>query len=268
MMAAGDVSAASAAHSPDLSGATAWINSPPLTLASLRGKVVLMDFWTYSCINCLRTLPYIKAWNEKYKDSGLVIIGVHTPEFPFEKDESNVRKAVRIWASPIRFRWITTTRSGGASTMNTGPRLLYRCQGQRPVSPLWRGRLRRVGTVDPHPAHRSKPRCDSGDLTKVAGSGTEAAPDHDDVQSPETYIGYRERRTSPRPADSIRMIRKVYEVSGRAETEPVGAQRQLEGRGPGRYLVAAVQVSLSASMHAIFIWSWGHPRMEKQSASG
>src|ERR1700684_897784 len=80
---------------PDLSGATAWINSPPLTLASLRGKVVLVDFWTYSCINCLRTLPYIKAWNEKYKASGLVIIGVHTPEFPFEKDEANVRKAVK-----------------------------------------------------------------------------------------------------------------------------------------------------------------------------
>ena len=80
---------------PDFSGATAWINSPPLTLASLRGKVVLVDFWTYSCINCLRTLPYIKAWNEKYKDSGLVIIGVHTPEFAFERDRSNVEKALR-----------------------------------------------------------------------------------------------------------------------------------------------------------------------------
>src|ERR1700685_2498764 len=79
---------------PDLSGATVWINSPPLTPASLRGKVVLVDFWTYSCINCLRTLPYVKAWYAKYKDRGLVIIGVHTPEFPFEKDESNVRKAV------------------------------------------------------------------------------------------------------------------------------------------------------------------------------
>src|SRR6202522_2488943 len=79
---------------PDLSGATLWINSPPVTPASLRGKVVLVDFWTYSCINCLRTLPYIRAWNEKYKNDGLVIIGVHTPEFAFEKDEANVRKAV------------------------------------------------------------------------------------------------------------------------------------------------------------------------------
>jgi cytochrome c biogenesis protein CcdA/thiol-disulfide isomerase/thioredoxin len=95
MMAAGGAPVGNTPPAADLSGAMAWINSQPLTLASLRGKVVLIDFWTYSCINCLRTLPYIKAWNEKYKDSGLVVIGVHTPEFPFEKDESNVRKAVR-----------------------------------------------------------------------------------------------------------------------------------------------------------------------------
>jgi len=78
-----------------LSGATGWINSPPLTPEALKGKVVLIDFWTYSCINCLRTLPYLKGWYEKYKDSGLVIIGVHAPEFAFEKDPNNVQKAVR-----------------------------------------------------------------------------------------------------------------------------------------------------------------------------
>jgi thiol-disulfide isomerase/thioredoxin len=66
---------------PDLSGAVAWINTPPLNRDALKGRVVLVDFWTYSCINCLRTLPYIRAWWEKYKDSGLVVIGVHTPEF-------------------------------------------------------------------------------------------------------------------------------------------------------------------------------------------
>jgi len=77
-----------------LAGATGWLNSPPLTPESLKGKVVLIDFWTYSCINCLRTLPYLKGWNEKYKASGLVIIGVHAPEFAFEKDPANVEKAV------------------------------------------------------------------------------------------------------------------------------------------------------------------------------
>jgi cytochrome c biogenesis protein CcdA/thiol-disulfide isomerase/thioredoxin len=79
---------------PELSGAVEWLNSPPLTAEGLRGKVVLIDFWTYSCINCLRALPYVRAWAEKYKEQGLVVIGVHAPEFAFEKSVDNVRKAV------------------------------------------------------------------------------------------------------------------------------------------------------------------------------
>ncbi len=80
---------------PDIRDIEAWINSEPLSLEDLRGKVVLVDFWTYSCINCIRTLPYIESWHEKYKDDGLVIIGVHAPEFAFEKDLGNVQKAVK-----------------------------------------------------------------------------------------------------------------------------------------------------------------------------
>ena len=79
---------------PAIKNDSTWINSPPLTLDELKGKVVLIDFWTYSCINCIRTLPYLKSWDEKYKDKGLVIIGVHTPEFEFEKNVDNVKKAV------------------------------------------------------------------------------------------------------------------------------------------------------------------------------
>ncbi len=79
---------------PEFEGVTRWLNSPPLSLADLRGKVVLVDFWTYTCINCLRTLPYLRAWDERYRDRGLVIVGVHTPEFAFEKDTGNVRDAV------------------------------------------------------------------------------------------------------------------------------------------------------------------------------
>ncbi len=78
-----------------LAGATGWINSPALTSADLRGKVVLVDFWTYSCINCLRTLPYIRAWADKYRGAGLVVLGVHSPEFAFEKNPDNVRRAVK-----------------------------------------------------------------------------------------------------------------------------------------------------------------------------
>jgi thiol-disulfide isomerase/thioredoxin len=80
---------------PSLDGATGWLNSPPLTAADLRGRVVLVNFWTYTCINWLRTLPYVRAWAETYKDQGLVVIGVHTPEFDFEHDVDNVRRAVK-----------------------------------------------------------------------------------------------------------------------------------------------------------------------------
>ena len=80
---------------PSLAGATQWLNSPPLTPAALRGKVVLVDFWTYTCINWLRTLPYVRAWAAKYKDRGLVVVGVHAPEISFEKSMDNVRRAVK-----------------------------------------------------------------------------------------------------------------------------------------------------------------------------
>jgi cytochrome c biogenesis protein CcdA/thiol-disulfide isomerase/thioredoxin len=80
---------------PDLQGISAWINSPPLTMQELRGKVVLVDFWTYSCINCLRTLPYLESWDKRYRSKGLVILGVHSPEFAFEHSLGNVRAAVK-----------------------------------------------------------------------------------------------------------------------------------------------------------------------------
>src|SRR5688572_25003305 len=79
---------------PSLEGATGWLNSPPLTTEALRGRVVAIDFWTYTCINWLRTAPYLRAWDEAYRDSGLVVLGVHTPEFPFEHDVDNVRRAI------------------------------------------------------------------------------------------------------------------------------------------------------------------------------
>ncbi|MGC2404088.1 MAG: cytochrome c biogenesis protein DipZ [Acidobacteriaceae bacterium] len=176
---------------PSFSGATAWINSPPLTLESLRGKVVVVDFWTYSCINCLRTLPYIKAWNEKYKGSGLVIIGVHTPEFPFEKDEANVRKAVKdlgvlypvpmdndykIWSSFNNEYWPADYFIDAAGKI----RFQHFGEGEYDESEKWIRALLEEANHAPPPAA----------LTKVAAAGTEAAPDTSAVQSPETYIGF------------------------------------------------------------------------------
>ncbi len=105
----------SKATSPRSTGATGWLNSPPLTPAGLKGRVVLVDFWTYTCVNWLRTLPYVRAWAAKYADAGLTVVGVHTPEFEFERDVDNVTAAVaRIPGRPIRSRSTTTTASGSA----------------------------------------------------------------------------------------------------------------------------------------------------------
>ncbi|WP_052697889.1 thioredoxin family protein [Luteibacter yeojuensis] len=87
--------ATAAQTAPEFTGIAAWQNSKPLKMSQLRGKVVLIDFWAYSCINCLRTLPHVTRWYDQYKDKGLVVVGVHSPEFPFEKQEGNVRDAIK-----------------------------------------------------------------------------------------------------------------------------------------------------------------------------
>jgi cytochrome c biogenesis protein CcdA/thiol-disulfide isomerase/thioredoxin len=211
MMAAGGAPASNTSPIADLSGATAWINSPSLTLASLHGKVVLIDFWTYSCINCLRTLPYIKAWNEKYKDSGLVIIGVHTPEFPFEKDESNVRKAVRdlgitypvamdndyrIWRSFNNNYWPAhyfVDATGKVRYHHFG-------EGGYDESENWIRSLLEEANHKPLP----------GSATQIAASGAEAAADSGDAQSPETYIGYHRAENFASPGGFNQNEPQVY----------------------------------------------------------
>ena len=91
----GAAGTAGATQAPELVQIEQWHNSPPLTMAGLRGKVVLVDFWTYTCINCIRTLPYVKSWHAKYKDQGLVVVGVHTPEYPIERSTNNVKDALK-----------------------------------------------------------------------------------------------------------------------------------------------------------------------------
>lgn len=90
----GPIKLNSIGKAPEFSGISAWLNSNPLTMAELKGKVVLVDFWTYSCINCIRTLPYVTRWYDTYRDQGFVVVGVHTPEFDFEKDTGNVQDAI------------------------------------------------------------------------------------------------------------------------------------------------------------------------------
>ena len=177
---------------PALSGATAWLNSPPLDAAALRGKVVLVDFWTYSCINCLRSLPYIKSWYARYKDHGLVIIGVHAPEFAFEKDLGNVSRAVTelgiqypvamdnnyaIWRGFDNHYWPAHYFIDGAGKIRShhfgeGD---YE-ESERTIREL----LTAAGFTNLPPA--------GGEVQ--GAKGVQAAADMDSDESPETYVGY------------------------------------------------------------------------------
>jgi cytochrome c biogenesis protein CcdA/thiol-disulfide isomerase/thioredoxin len=176
---------------PDLGGAVAWLNSPPLSAKSLRGKVVLVDFWTYSCINCLRALPYVEGWAGKYKDAGLVVIGVHTPEFAFEKDRSNVEKALRdlkvtypvaldndynIWRAFNNQYW------PAHYFIDAKGRIRYHHFGE--------GEYGESELVIQELLKENGAQIQSPGTISVSGAGTEASPDLADRHSGETYVGY------------------------------------------------------------------------------
>ncbi|MFM9484346.1 MULTISPECIES: cytochrome c biogenesis protein DipZ [Pseudomonas] len=177
---------------PPLDGAVQWLNSPPLDAQALKGKVVLVDFWTYSCINCLRSLPYVKAWAEKYRDQGLVVIGVHAPEFAFERDVSNVTKAMKdlginypvaidnefkIWRAFNNEYWPAhyfADAQGRIRYHHFGEGAY--AESERVIQQL----LREAGAAKV-----------ADGLISAQAEGVQMAPDSDAVQSPETYVGYQ-----------------------------------------------------------------------------
>jgi len=197
-----------------LSGATDWINSPPLTSDQLKGKVVLVDFWTYSCINCLRTLPYVKAWAQKYKDSGLVVIGVHTPEFPFEKDLSNVRKAVHDFGITYPVAMDNNNKIWNAFSnqywpahyfidVNGNVRYHHFGEGNYDESERWIQDLLK---------ERNAQQALPGGIVNVQAQGAEAAPDMDEVKSPETYLGYERAQNFASPGGLNQEDPQLYTI--------------------------------------------------------
>jgi thiol-disulfide isomerase/thioredoxin len=177
-----------------LAGATGWINSPALTAADLRGKVVLVDFWTYSCINCLRTLPFIKAWADKYKDAGLVVVGVHSPEFAFEKNPDNVRKAVKDLGITYPVA-IDSNHAIWRGFHNRAWPALYFIDAQGKVRDqvLGEGRYQESERLIQKLLAENGKAAGASGFVAAQGEGTQAAPGGD-AQSGETYVGY-ERAT-------------------------------------------------------------------------
>jgi cytochrome c biogenesis protein CcdA/thiol-disulfide isomerase/thioredoxin len=211
---------------PSLSGAVAWLNSPPLSTQDLRGKVVLVDFWTYSCINCLRSLPYIRSWAEKYKEQGLVVIGVHAPEFAFEKSLDNVRRATKdlkidypvaidndyaIWRAFNNQYWPAHYFIDAAGRI----RHHHFGEGEYDHSEQ---------VIQQLLAETGRNVVPAGFVT-VDASGAEAAPDMDNVKSPETYIGYERAANFISPGGAVRDVRHVYS----APSPPQLNQWGLEG---------------------------------------
>lgn len=197
-----------------LAGATGWINTAPLAGADLRGKVVLVDFWTYSCINCLRTLPYIRAWADKYREAGLVVLGVHSPEFAFEKNEGNVRRAVKDLG--IQYPVAIDSRHAiwrGFDNQAWPALYFVDAQGRVRHQVFGEGQYEASERlIQKLLAERSGQGMRDAGLVAVRGEGVQAAPG-DRVLSGETYVGH-ERAVNFVPAGGLQADRaQRYEAA-------------------------------------------------------
>jgi cytochrome c biogenesis protein CcdA/thiol-disulfide isomerase/thioredoxin len=196
---------------PPLFGATQWLNTAPLTSESVKGKVVLVNFWTYSCINCLRSLPYVRAWAEKYKDQGLVVIGVHTPEFAFEKNIENVRKAATalgvtypvaidndyaVWRSFNNQAWPA--------------RYFIDAKGRTRHHEFGEGGYERSERLIQQLVSEAKGTPVTASIEAVAGKGAQAAPDERNLRSGETYVGYKQASNFASPGGIREDVPSLY----------------------------------------------------------
>ena len=177
---------------PPLDGAVQWLNSPPLTAQALKGKVVLVDFWTYSCINCLRSLPYVKAWAEKYRDQGLVVIGVHAPEFAFERDVGNVTKAMKDLGINYPVAIDNDFKVWRAFNNQYWPAHYFAdAQGRIRYHHFGEGEYAESERVIQQLLREAGAAKVADGLINASAEGVQLAPDMNEVQSPETYVGYQ-----------------------------------------------------------------------------
>src|ERR1700736_2951896 len=196
---------------PSFSGATAWLNSPPLTAADLHGKVVLVDFWTYTCINWLRTLPYVRAWAEKYKEHGVVVIVVHTPEFPFEHDLENVRRAVQGMRVSYPIAVDNDYAIWDAVDNHYWPALyIADAQGRIRYHQFGEGAYEQSEMIIQHLLAEAGIGGLAHDLVTGDAQGAEAAADWRDLRSPENYLGDERTENFASPGGALVDRRHVY----------------------------------------------------------
>jgi thiol-disulfide isomerase/thioredoxin len=244
MSSSGDASQRASRELTAIGRAAEWLNSPRLTPSSLAGKVVLVDFWTYTCINWLRTLPYVRAWAQKYRD-GLVVIGVHTPEFAFERDLDNVRRAVRQMKIEYPVAIDNEYAIWRAFRNQYWPALYV-------LDPRGRIRHRHFGEGEYERSERAIQRALSearvagggNGIVAVEGSGLEAAADWNQLRTPETYVLHGRSETfASRDAAALDQ-RRAYRAPGRLSLNEwsfdgewtMGTQATVLNKAPGRIL--------------------------------
>jgi len=193
---------------PDFDGATGWLNSRPLSADDLRGKVVLVDFWTYTCINWLRTLGYVRAWFEKYADRGLVVVGVHTPEFPFERDVDNVRQAVEAMRVAYPVALDSSYAIWDAFGNNYWPAVyIADAEGRIRHHHYGEGAYEECEQVIQELLRETGTEGVRNGFVSVADDGFEAQADWSNLETPETYLGSEQARNFARgvPASALRL---------------------------------------------------------------
>jgi thiol-disulfide isomerase/thioredoxin len=204
---------------PSFGGATAWLNSPPLTETNLRGKVVLVDFWTYTCINWLRTLPYVRAWAEKYKDQGLVVIGVHSPEFEFEQDLDNVRRAVKDMN--VGYPVAVDSRHAIWRAFNNQywPALYFiDAKGRIRHHHFGEGEYARSEMILQQLLAEAGVAGVDRALVAIDSRGAEVAADWSSLKSPENYLGYERTENFASPGGAgLGKRHRVYDAPARLD---------------------------------------------------
>jgi len=199
-----------------LERATEWLNSPPLTASALRGKVVLVDFWTYTCINWLRTLPYVRAWHEKYRNQGLVVIGVHAPEFTFEKNMNNVRWAVKEMRVDYPVAVDNEHVIWRAFENQYWPALYFiDAQGRVRHQQFGEGSYPQSEMIIQRLLTEAGAGGLGDDLVSVDPRGIEAAADWGTLKSPENYLGYERTENFASPGGAAPDKPRMYEVPRR-----------------------------------------------------
>jgi thiol-disulfide isomerase/thioredoxin len=199
-----------------LGGATGWLNSAPLTAPGLRGKVVLIDVWTYTCINWLRQLPYVRAWAEKYKNQGLVVIGVHSPEFAFEKNVENVRRAVKDLNVNYPIAIDSEYAIWRALKNEYWPALYFvDAQGRLRHHHFGEGEYEQSERVIQQLLAEAGSDAIGPELASVDARGVEAAADWGSLRSPENYVGYERTENFVSPGGAALDKRRTYAVPPR-----------------------------------------------------